>query len=405
MNPKGHHIEELDYGYTEVKNWTSAGSQPSNWTLSALRHRDLRLDHYSGRIIPDFHRRKASGDLLPMTNYLRLTHSTSLSGPSTYSVIRSKNGTSYYNLQRWYGSLANPLVPRGVNFSAAKVQELYNILDLHGVNPYVFTDAAAAKIYSRGWDALTFLAEWRQVMRLFTGALYSFARIVDDYLKLFSGRPNRTTLLPTFDAWLQGRYGWRILIYDIKDITNLILEADAQQRTRLKDRTGTNLSHVSDASFSNIFSTYREDIEDITEFEVGVRGSVITDFMPNKISINPIVTAWELVPYSFVIDWFMSVGSALNALSFLALNDLYTASIGYYLGATRTISVSAEPVNGFTMVSENLSDFTCTEKWELRMRKPVRISSTPHIRVNLDEFKVADLFALLAQLVFRLSRR
>jgi hypothetical protein len=405
VNPKSFHIEELDYGLTEVKNWNSNNSEPSIWTMSAYRHRDLLLDIYTSFMIPNFHRRKASGELLPMTHYLKVTGDTSVVGPSEVFSNRSKDGVTLFNKQRWYGSSPKPLVPRNLLFRSWKQQEMYDILENLGVNPQIFVDAAASKIYSRGWDALTFVAEWRQVVRLFTGALYQFARIVDDYMRLFSKRPSPTTLLPTFDAWLQGRYGWRILVYDIKDITNVILEAEAQQRTRFKERTGTSQKYTRNDSFSNTFTTYREDISDVTEFELGVRGSVITDFVPDKITINPVVTAWELVPYSFVIDWFVSVGTALNALSFLVLNDQYTASIGYHLSATRKVSVSTEAVNGFTIVADNLGQFKLTENWEVNQRRPVRISSTPHIRLNLNELKVTDLMALLAQLLYRLSRR
>lgn len=35
----------------------------------------------------------------------------------------------------------------------------------------------------------------------------------------------------------------------------------------------------------------------------------------SRIGVNPIVTAWELTKYSFVIDWFVDIGQWLQAIS------------------------------------------------------------------------------------------
>lgn len=38
--------------------------------------------------------------------------------------------------------------------------------------------------------------------------------------------------------------------------------------------------------------------------------------MLNQLGLaNPLATAWELVSYSFVVDWFVPIGPVLNALS------------------------------------------------------------------------------------------
>jgi hypothetical protein len=41
--------------------------------------------------------------------------------------------------------------------------------------------------------------------------------------------------------------------------------------------------------------------------------------------LNPVEIAWELVPYSFIVDWFVPIGNCLSALS---------ASAGLTLGST-----------------------------------------------------------------------
>jgi hypothetical protein len=48
--------------------------------------------------------------------------------------------------------------------------------------------------------------------------------------------------------------------------------------------------------------------------EVGLYFSVPNDFkVQDFTSLNPLAIAWELVPFSFVVDWFVGVGSYLDS--------------------------------------------------------------------------------------------
>ena len=44
--------------------------------------------------------------------------------------------------------------------------------------------------------------------------------------------------------------------------------------------------------------------------------SETAEFIANTGLLNPLSVAWELVPYSFVADWFLPVGSYLNNLDY-----------------------------------------------------------------------------------------
>ena len=200
----------------------------------------------------------------------------------------------------------------------------------------------------------------------------------------------------SIDEWLQTRYGWRILVYDIQDITKLISEIDEDQRTRIKERTGNSWQWTEDNSYT-ITGGHQLNYDDITVHSLSVRGSIIADFVPARININPVATGWELITLSFVIDWFLNVGQALEALSFLLLSDQYTASWGVELDSWRTVTCEPEAGNsawssGF---HSNFDEISVEERTKIFKRVPCHVSKLPLPAVNLDGFKVMDLVAIL----------
>jgi len=114
------------------------------------------------------------------------------------------------------------------------------------------------------------------------------------------------------DEWLGYRYGIMPLVYSIHDIVKTINRGQ-EIRTR-KSRTIT--PTMTDQILPGPSNTYL--VTDVTG-SVTLRGEVFQFFSSNEIArlsgvgINPIVTAWEMIPYSFVLDWFVDVGSYLTA--------------------------------------------------------------------------------------------
>jgi hypothetical protein len=127
------------------------------------------------------------------------------------------------------------------------------------------------------------------------------------------------------NAWLEYSYGWAPFMNDVKDSMHTLMDLSdrpAAMETRVKART---FDH-SKASLLNqpIFATdlpygVRVDADIIYEFERDYRA--IWRFRPNPADIpgrfgliNPLEVAWELVPFSFVADWFLPIGAYLSAL-------------------------------------------------------------------------------------------
>lgn len=253
-----------------------------------------------------------------------------------------------------------------------------------------FIQRAAAGIVSAGHDTLTFLAEIVKVKRMVRNRLE----------RMLSARnPNSIDAMRRTKnqagAWLEWRYGWRTLMYDIEDINEAVLEFDTRRKRYVQRSGQTTAWNDEDTWYEDPFSYGTWKHTETQEYTLSIRGSVVSDIKPAQFSMNPITTAWELLPYSFVVDWVIGIGQALDTLSFIALNQEYVSSGGYklqekYIHKTEIVNWSNPNITG-------LSENTTTVDSELNIRWPRPVTTVPQIRVNLDPFKIIDLVYLVFQ--------
>lgn len=127
--------------------------------------------------------------------------------------------------------------------------------------------------------------------------------------------------------------------------------------------------------------------------EISLRGSVTADINPPRFQLNPVITGWELIRFSFIIDWFVQVGTWLEAMSFLVFSTNYTASYGYKV--TREVNCTMTDVV-FNATSSGSHEGYALSTGELTWRIPSTVSHLPTIRVNVNTPKMIDLWALLS---------
>lgn len=117
--------------------------------------------------------------------------------------------------------------------------------------------------------------------------------------------------------WLEYMYGWKPLYQSCHDLAQKAFEDS-------KDK-----DMIVYAKSSSPVSKSIEYVEDGVRFTETAKGGVKTQlsatisspFIANLSElgiINPLSVAWELMPYSFVVDWFIPVGNYLEAWSSLA---------------------------------------------------------------------------------------
>lgn len=333
---------------------------------------DVEGSEYQGFAIPEFNRRRNRGELLPHTPW----ESFYQDGTSTgrYEFI------DYAGYTRWVEP-ENPAYEEWIT-TRDEIEEHKPT----GLDRYV--QEAAAKIYENGFDALTFVAELKDLKKQFVN--------VGKLLKsLRRPKPGSVNWRKVNSEYLGARYGWRPLVYDLIGLDKAVRNLN-EARTRYSERAGNRYSSET-TDFATIYWwAFKLRKQLTTKVTVQVRGSVAADIVVPAFQFNPLTTAWELVPFSFVIDWWVSIGKALSALSFAVKQKSYTASTGYHISVQKTLTVETVKFNANYSSGHGFSQ-TGSSETTLLVRTPTTIQFSPHLAVKLNEFKVLDLVSLVLQ--------
>lgn len=336
----------------------------------------------NGVKISDFNRRRREGQLLPLTEFTQYEESF-LTTPGTL-VQTYDDGNALNKVILTFSPQLNLGALHASLWESAELSVLGNLPDASAFRYDV--QKAASKIYARGHDTATFLAEVAKTRRMFINLIKNIASLkLPKSAKSFA------------NAWAEARYGWRTLAFDLRDLQEAVSLLESNKK-RYLERAGhsfsfTNVSY--DSAVDGVGVTFNGTLTE--RWEVSVRGTVAADISPPAFSFNSAVTAWEILPWSFVIDWLVNVGLAISAMSFLVFNSHYEAAGGFYINLDRTYKRTTEdpsPANSWTTSGQLGSQRV---KATLNKRIPTTVSSIPQIRLRLDEFKVLDLVSFLYQ--------
>lgn len=346
-------------------------------TYSTTRVDAIDWNSFTGWGVPDYYRLRREGKLLPHTPWRKFTSKGSSTGEYAWE---DQDRTEWYydgnfpSMDKWQVT-----------------EEEVHAYAPSSYDEYVTT--AAARIYSNGFDALTSMAEIKDVKKLYANVAESLAFVGESkvFMRLIKSLSWKTLM----SHWMSMRYGWRPLIYEIIGLNEAIKNLN-EKRTRWAERAGTKFTQSHYSSGVKSWSAFDVDwmVTDVVTTQI--RGSVVADIDVPAFQINPLITAWEVVPLSFVVDWLVNVGQALSAVSFLAKVKKYSASYGIKLTVDRFFSAEMGQMQsqyrsgiGFEQDGRCLS--------ELEIRTPCRIPVHPQILVRMNNFKVIDALALISQ--------
>lgn len=201
-------------------------------------------------------------------------------------------------------------------------------------------------------------------------------------------------------SWLEYSYGWRPLLGDIYGSAELLAQTFTETRPskatgRAQYSASWRNSH-SDSGLTGV-ANMSHTVKAITEIFYDVDDRAADVLRSTGIS-NPALLAWELIPYSFVVDWFLPVGSYLTALAApqgLKFVGGYECILASGRGAASSTSNNS--------LYELQGNFIATAQWAEITRHGLSsfpVVDFPSVSIGLNLSQFASGYALLKQ-VFR----
>ena len=217
-------------------------------------------------------------------------------------------------------------------------------------------------------------------------------QILENRCRRILSRKYNTVDGKVHSLWLEAQYGWKPMLSDVYGATSELIDRDE----RFKDRYTVCCSakdeqlvtSYSEPALTTGFASLQVDKCRMTtrtrfrcycRFDWALENPLLASLSDLGIT-NPVEVAWELVPFSFVADWFVPIGTYLSGLdvgkgwSFKggSMSRLTRSSRRFYVGQPRLNSTSAlqqvgknySPVNSQKLVNLQRSVYvTPPQSW------------------------------------------
>lgn len=209
------------------------------------------------------------------------------------------------------------------------------------------------------------------------------------------------------NRWLEYQYGWKPLLSSVYDTGKAMMNRRTYSLQRIEGKarlsSDTFGSEGKDTPLAGLVTYYnhRERIRArmVCEFELS---NSIKQRLGGYTSLNPLTVAWEIVPYSFVVDWFLDIGGYLrNMESALAYGQksFRRGYVVYGFMAERTydlVTYNSKPAGGLTVYGNGGG----AERRTYKNRVPLGvypIPTIPSFRTSLGWQRLVSAASLLSQ--------
>jgi hypothetical protein len=208
--------------------------------------------------------------------------------------------------------------------------------------------------------------------------------------RLFAGRNPRfrgkgpTATNSLAQNWLELQYGWKPLLHDINGaFESLSVFNEDEDFVRVVTAVGTARTEGTGVFFLRNLSANgnrgRYLVSGNTKCKLTVRYKIqdpLKSFLAQTGFTNPVNLAWEILPFSFVVDWFLPVGPFLETLSSW---DGLTFLEGSRTRFTREVAKSVVDYAGASPLNPSLTliDHGDYSRETIRLDR-VRLATFPH---------------------------
>lgn len=270
---------------------------------------------------------------------------------------------------------------------------------------------AYAKAKTSGFDWLTEVSEFPEVFRMLNNVkkgiinclrmAFAEAKKQDWWLKKLK---KRITLTELMNFWLQGRYGWRPLYKSIMDLIDTLESLELGKYIATGGDKNVRVVSGSDSAITKfcIASGKALPLNVATVSTQTVRGRAALFLTPNTVAFNGNLarTAWELVPLSFVVDWFFNVGGIITEVQESICPTRGTACYSIDNRTIVRITTGFEQIPASTATLQVRASTPIDMYYEkFSYTRVVVPSLNPQLRLvnRLDPLKGLDLVALVNQ--------
>lgn len=209
------------------------------------------------------------------------------------------------------------------------------------------------------------------------------------------------------NRWMEARYALRPLVYDVSQTLAAFNQKEVSKRitarsTVTSDSTQSDEVLIHSDSYSQIYAARATTLH--IECRAGVMSCIENLTKLNIWGVDQLMSsAWELVPLSFVVDWFFNVGKLVAAweptLGLKALASWVTVT----RTATQICEVSRTPViwNEPRQYAAGISHYCKSVKTFYRQDRSPNPSLPlyPQFNVRLDGYKLLDLGIILKNIM------
>lgn len=309
--------------------YTYTVSRPSSSTRTFVP-RSLVESPKPKRDLASFKKIRLSGEI-KMTPYSRSRHTTDrylVAIPRRAVTLGWPSCSAGANSPKWVGDQVKLVLdyqevgdltywqPKAVDTSGVSVLPSHQQF-LNDLKAQVVQESYTS------YDVLTDIAEIKDTFALLGRLLSAVRRPLQSFvdasraIKKASGNTDKAHEA-VGRLWMQYRYAIMPLFYSAADIVKTIEGLKTKYQTSRKSKTVT-IPAVSDwdsSTYGPVEARKGLSIYQVVSATIryGAVGKSRYDFsmsqarLFDKLGLNPFVTAWELIPFSFVVDWFVNIG-------------------------------------------------------------------------------------------------
>jgi len=201
------------------------------------------------------------------------------------------------------------------------------------------------------------------------------------------------------NSWLQLQYGWKPLLSDLYGSIELIAQAQAREiRNKVKStlhRTQTQKTELTTSPVSGLYI-----VDESYTVRYIIYYTVENDELHSLSQLgilNPLYIAWELMPWSFVVDWFWPVGNYINGLDATAGLRFDSGCKTTFHRRTEKVICKGIQVSGPARYEANLEGARFMVHCKREKLSGFPTISFPQFKNPISPYHVANAMALLTQ--------